>query len=69
MSDFLVLIGHLVGIAVLQTVIDAVFTNLELEKQIPVVNIACVVISYALLLRFVYNHFLEEFTALVNFTF
>jgi len=69
MSEFMVLIGHLVIIAVMQTIIESAFKEWKLEKQTPVINIACVLISYALLIRFVYNQFLEELTALVNFTF
>ncbi|MCL2839218.1 MAG: hypothetical protein FWE05_00465 [Defluviitaleaceae bacterium] len=69
MREFMILIGELIIIAVIQTVLDAVFTELEIEKQIRVVNIACLILSYFLLIRFVSNHFLGELTSMVNLTF
>jgi len=67
--EFIILIGELIIIAAIQTVIEAVFKEWKLEKQMTVVNIACVLVSYILLIRFVYNNFFEELTTLVNFTF
>ena len=69
MREFMILIIELLFIALIQTVIEAVFDEQERKKQIKVVNIACILISYLLLIRFVYNHLLGELTAFVGFPF
>ncbi|MCL2217138.1 MAG: hypothetical protein FWB91_08990 [Defluviitaleaceae bacterium] len=69
MGEFVILIGELVFIAVLHGAVRAAFSEYGMNRHIPVLNIACVLISYALLIRFVYNHFLEELAVLVNYSF
>jgi len=69
MREFVILIGELIVVTALQRLLEIIFKEWNMEKQITVVSIACVIISYFLLLRFVYNNFLEELTAFVNFTF
>ena len=67
MREFLILIGELVFIALLQTIIESALDEEKRNHQKRVVNIACVIISYALLVRYVYNHLLEDLMALVQF--
>ena len=69
MREFMVLIVELLFIALIQTIVEAVFDAEDRKKQMRVVNIACILISYLLLIRFVYNHLLEELTAFVGFPF
>ena len=69
MREFVILISELIIVTGLQRLLEIIFTAWKMEKQITVVSIVCVIISYFLLLRFVYNNFLEELTAFVNFTF
>jgi len=67
MREFLILIGELLFIALLQTIIEAIFDAEERKRQMKVVNIACISISYFLLVRYVYNHLWGELVSLVNF--
>ena len=67
MREFMILIGELILVAAMQNVVEAIFTEWKIESRMKIINIACLLISYFLLLRFVYNHFIEEITALVNF--
>ena len=69
MLEFMILVVELLCVACVQAILSYMFTAWKMRKFILVTNIACVIISYALLLRFVYNHFLEVFIAFVELTF
>ena len=69
MRPFLILIAELLFIAVLQTIVEAILDSEERKKQMKVVNIACIAVSYVLLFRYVYNELLGELTTLANLTF
>lgn len=70
MRELMILIGELVFIAALQVVVDAVLDEGGGQKRVTkAVNIAYILISCFLLLRYVYNRFIENFAALVNFYF
>jgi len=69
MREFMILIGELLFVVVLQTIVEAVLDAEERKKQLKVVNIACVVFCYALLVRYVYNNFWTELASFINFTF
>jgi len=66
MGAFIVLIGELLFIAFLQTIIEAALNEEKRSSQIKVVNIACVAVSYGLLVRFVYLHLLEDIMGFVR---
>lgn len=65
MREFMILITELVAIALLQTILEAVLDAEERKRQIKVLNIACVVASYLVLIRYVYTHFWTELWAFV----
>ena len=69
MREFMILLAELLFIAILQTIVEAVLDAEERKKQLKVVNIACIAVSYVLLIRYVYNHLWGELTTFVNFTF
>ncbi|MCL2287180.1 MAG: hypothetical protein FWC32_12570 [Firmicutes bacterium] len=69
MREFMILIAELLFIAVLQTIVESILDAEERKKQLKVVNIACVAVSYVLLFRYVHNHLWGELTMLVNFAF
>jgi len=69
MREFMILISEILFIVILQTIIEAIFDMQQRKEYAKVVNIACVLICYFLLIRYVYNHLLGEITALVNFAF
>ena len=65
----MVLIAELLFIAVVQTIIESILDAEERKKQLKVINIACVAVSYVLLIRYVYTHLWGEVLAFVNFPF
>lgn len=67
MREFMILIAELLFIAVVQTIVESIMDAEERKTQMKVVNIACIAVSYGLLLRYVYNHLWGELTAFVNF--
>jgi len=67
MREFMILIAELLFIAVIQTIVESIMDAEERKKQLKVVNIACIAVSYVLLIRYVYNHLWSEITAFVNF--
>lgn len=69
MREFMILIGELMFIAILQMILETILDEVSQKKAIKLINIACILISYFLLLRYVYNHFIGELTSMVNFYF
>ncbi|MCL2224697.1 MAG: hypothetical protein FWB96_07000 [Defluviitaleaceae bacterium] len=69
MREFMFLIVELMAIAVLQMIIGNILDEVSQKRTIKLINVACILISYFLLLRYVYNHFLGEITTMVNFYF
>jgi len=67
MRDFMILLTELLLIAVLQTIIESVMDTEKREKQMKVVNIACIAASYVLLIRYVYNNLWGELATMVNY--
>lgn len=67
MREFMILIAELLFIAVVQTIVEAIMDAEERKTQLKVVNIACIAVSYGLLIRYVYNHLWSEVLAFVNF--
>lgn len=69
MREFMVLIGEIVFIALLQMVLEA-FLDAEKKSQIMrFINIACVLGSLYLLLQFAYTYLLSEISTFVRFPF
>ena len=66
MREFMILIAELLFIAVVQTIIESILDTEERQKQLKVVNIACIAVSYVLLIRYVYNHLWGELAMLAN---
>jgi hypothetical protein len=69
MREFMILIGELVLIAMVQVILDAILDESGQKRAIKVVNIACILISYFLLVRYVYNNLIGEFTTMINYHF
>ena len=68
MREFLILITEILLVVILQTIIEAVLSIQKREEYTKVVNIACVLVCYFLLIRYAYNHLWGEITTIVNFT-
>jgi len=69
MREFVILIFELICIAAFQIIISAIFDEGGPKWVIKAINIACIIIGYFLLLRYVYNLFSEQITTFVNFYF
>ncbi|MCL1842842.1 MAG: hypothetical protein FWF79_03440 [Defluviitaleaceae bacterium] len=69
MREFMILIGELMFISAMQIVLEAILDETDKKKIMKVVNLACIIISYFLLLRYVYNHIIDEIGGFVNFYF
>jgi len=67
MREFIILIGELLFIVLIQTVLESVLDAEKRERQMKVINIACIVVSYLLLIRYVHNNLWAEIQSLVNF--
>ena len=69
MTPFLILIAQLVFIAIVQTVVEAVLDQEENPRQVKIANLACIIASYGLLIRFAINHLWPELISLANIAF
>ena len=69
MREFIVLIGQIFFIALLQSIIETFLSTEKRDHQIKIINIACVMGSLYLLLQFVYNNVLGEITTFLNLPF
>jgi hypothetical protein len=69
MREFMILIGTLVLVAMMQVALTEILDELNLKRAIKVVNIVCVIFCYFLLARFVYNHIIEDLMRVVNYYF
>jgi hypothetical protein len=69
MREFTILIGEIFFIALLQTVIETFLDKDKHSQQMKIINIACILGSLYLLLRFVYDHILSEISTFVQFPF
>jgi len=67
MREFFILIGELLVIVLIQSVLEAVLDTEKRERQMKVINVACIVVSYVLLIRYVHNNLWAEIQSLVNF--
>jgi len=62
MRDFMILMGELLFIAVFQMISTTFLDEVGQKWIIKLINVACIVICYFLLLRYVYNQLLEIFS-------
>ncbi|MCL2047173.1 MAG: hypothetical protein FWG87_00455 [Defluviitaleaceae bacterium] len=67
MREFLMLIGELLFIAMLQIIISTSLEETGPKWLIKTINIACILISYILLIRYVYNLYIGEMSSFINF--
>jgi hypothetical protein len=69
MREFIILLGEILIIVLLQTVLETFFEEKKHAVQLKVINIACILGSLYLLLDFLFNHILSEITAFVKLPF
>jgi len=66
MREFVVLIGELLFIVLIQSILESVLDAEKRERYMKVINVACVVVSYVMLIRYVHNNLWAELQALVG---
>jgi hypothetical protein len=69
MREFIILLGEILLIVLLQTVIETFFDKDKHAMQLKIINIACILGSLYLLLDYVYTNIINELTAFVNLPF
>jgi len=69
MREFMFLILELMTVAILQMILENILNEASQKQTVKIINIACILISYFLLLRYVYNHFISEISSMLNFYF
>lgn len=67
MSEFMVLISQIFIIALIQTVMEAFVSPGEKPYQARVISIACFIGSLYLLIDFIFNNLLNNFSSVFNF--
>lgn len=69
MSDFMILIGQIFIIALIQTIMEAFISPSEKPYQAKVISIACFIGSLYLLIDFIFNNLLNNLTSSINLNF
>ncbi|MCL2373365.1 MAG: hypothetical protein FWC78_08200 [Defluviitaleaceae bacterium] len=69
MREFLILITEIMAVVILQTILETVFDLQERKQYAKVLNIACILVCYFLLIRYAYLHLFGEIAQLVNLGF
>jgi hypothetical protein len=67
--EFMVLIGQIFMIALIQTLFEAYLDTEKRTQQIKIVNIACIIGSLYLLLQFIFTYIFKELSAFVKLPF
>ena len=67
MREFTMLIGQLVLIAIMQTVLELFIDVKERPIHGKILDIACVMGSFYLLLQFIFDYMLDEISNFINF--
>ena len=66
MREFMVLIGQIFLISLIQTIVEVFLKSDNRDYQIRIINIACIMGSLYLVLQFVFTYILRELTAIVR---
>lgn len=69
MEEFIILIVQILIIACIQSVAEIFIDREKSPMQIKLINIACTVGSFYLLVQFVISHIFEELIGIINLTF
>ena len=69
MREFVLLIGHLCLIALVQMVLEAFIDSDKRPLHVHILNIACILGCVYLLIQFVFEFLLTELTAFISFLF
>jgi len=69
MREFMVLIGQIFLISLIQTILEVFLKTENRDYQIKIINIACIMGSLYLVLQFVFTYVLRELSTIVRMPF
>jgi len=69
MREFMVLIGQIFLISLIQTILEVFLKTENRDYQVKIINIACIMGSLYLVLQFVFTYVLRELSTIVRMPF
>ena len=69
MREFMVLIGQIFLISLIQTIVEVFLKSDNRDFQIKIINVACIMGSLYLVLQFVFTYIIRELTNIVHMPF
>jgi hypothetical protein len=69
MKEFMVLIGQIFFVYLVQTIVEVFLDAEKRSQQIKLINIACILGDLYFLLQFAFNYILKEINTLVKMPF
>ena len=69
MREFMVLVGQIFLISLVQTILEVFLKSENRDYQIKIINIACIMGSFYLVIQFVFSYIIKELTSIVHMPF
>jgi len=69
MREFMVLVGQIFLISLVQTILEVFLKSENRDYQIKIINIACIMGSLYLVIQFVFTYVIRELTSIVHMPF
>ena len=69
MREFMILVGQIFLISLVQTILEVFLKSENRDYQIKIINIACIMGSFYLVLHFVFTYIIRELTSIVRMPF
>jgi len=69
MREFMVLIGQIFLISLIQTIVEVFLKSDNRDYQIRIINVACILGSLYLVLQFVFTYIIRELSSIVRMPF
>lgn len=66
MGEFIMLIAEILFVAVVQTIAEEVLSAEKYKNILKVINIACIIVCYVLLFRYIHGNLWSEFSMFIN---
>jgi len=69
MREFMVLVGQIFLISLVQTILEVFLKTDGRDYQIKIINIACIMGSLYLVIQFVFTYIIRELTSIIHMPF
>jgi len=69
MREFMVLVGQIFLISLVQTILEVFLKSENRDYQIRIINIACIMGSLYLVIQFVFTYVIRELTTMIHMPF